>query len=224
MPGRMDSMSAPELGLMMFSTDQASRLTGLSKRRLGYWATTDFYTAEHGADAHRVAFGRVYSFLDLVALRTIALLVNKHRVHLSELRRVANALSDRRGNWAGWTFYVRARRVYWQATGTPDIFGTRYLGQIEMPIEMDKVIRDARNDIDEVRKRGESDIAHIVRNRWVAQRRWVMAGTRVPTSAIWDFHAAGYDAAAIVREYPRLRPKDVEAAIVFEEKQRQEAS
>lgn len=208
-----------ERELMLFSTEQASRLTGLSKRRLTYWAATEFYAAEHDIEERR-AFGRIYSFLDLVALRTISTLVNDHRVHLSELRRVAEALSDRRGDWAGWKFYVRGRRVFFQRPGSEEIHGTRQPGQIEMLIEMDEVIRRTRHGIDLARKRQETDIARIVRRRWVAQRRWVLAGTRIPTSAIWDFHKAGYNADAIIREYPRLTIPDVEAAIEFELNQR----
>ena len=49
---------------------------------------------------------------------------------------------------------------------------------------------------------------------------WVVAGTRIPTDAIWNFHRAGYDATAIIKEYPRLKAEDVRAAIEFEDKQR----
>jgi uncharacterized protein (DUF433 family) len=52
---------------------------------------------------------------------------------------------------------------------------------------------------------------------------WVVAGTRIPTEAIWNFHAAGYDAEAIIREYPRLTPDDVRAAIDFESRRHKAA-
>jgi len=41
----------------------------------------------------------------------------------------------------------------------------------------------------------------------------VLAGTRIPTSAIREFAAAGYNTAAILREYPTLTAKDVAAAL-----------
>jgi uncharacterized protein (DUF433 family) len=45
----------------------------------------------------------------------------------------------------------------------------------------------------------------------------VIKGTRVPTSAIWSFHVAGYDTEAIIAEYPTLEPADVEAAVAHEQ-------
>jgi uncharacterized protein (DUF433 family) len=213
-----------ETSLMLFSADQVSRLTGLSKRRLAYWARTDFYLAEHGGATARVPYGRVYSFLDLVALRTIAILVNKHAIHLSEMRRVAAELSDRRGDWAGFTFYVRDRRVYWQRAGESERYGTRQPGQAEMPIEMDRITRQAIAIVSRVRKRSASDIGKIVRNRFVAQRRWTIAGTRIGTEAIWYFHEQGYTPDAIIDQYPRLTVGDVEAAIRFESDRRRKVS
>jgi uncharacterized protein (DUF433 family) len=44
----------------------------------------------------------------------------------------------------------------------------------------------------------------------------VLAGTRIPTQAIWNFYRAGYKMLAILKEYPRLTAKDVQAAIEFE--------
>jgi uncharacterized protein (DUF433 family) len=49
----------------------------------------------------------------------------------------------------------------------------------------------------------------------------VLAGTRVPTAAVWNLHRAGYAVGAILREYPRLKPADVEVAIAFEGKSRE---
>jgi uncharacterized protein (DUF433 family) len=48
----------------------------------------------------------------------------------------------------------------------------------------------------------------------------VVAGTRVPTEAIWNFHEAGYDTDAIIREYPQITAADVRAAIMYEESRR----
>jgi uncharacterized protein (DUF433 family) len=44
-----------------------------------------------------------------------------------------------------------------------------------------------------------------------------------PTEAIWNFHAEGYDTHAIIREYPRLAPEDVRAAIDFESRRQRTA-
>jgi uncharacterized protein (DUF433 family) len=40
----------------------------------------------------------------------------------------------------------------------------------------------------------------------------VLAGTRIPVATVQRYLDAGYDTAAIIREYPSLTPADVEAA------------
>ena len=66
-------------------------------------------------------------------------------------------------------------------------------------------------------------IGKLSRNRYVVHNAWVVCGTRIPTTAIWNYHVAGYAPEAIVQEYPRLTPADVRAAIEFE-MQRQPAA
>jgi uncharacterized protein (DUF433 family) len=203
--------------LMLFSVDQVSRLTGLKKGRLAYWHNTDFFTAEHGEESHR-PFGRVYSFLDLVALRTIAELVNKHNVYLGELRKVAAHLSDRRGDWSGCRFLVGGRKVFWVPRGVSEeeIHGVHPPAQIEMQVAMDEITEDVKEAVAAAKRRSSDEIGKIVRHRNVAQNAHVLAGTRIPTLAVWSFHAEGYDAAAIQQQYPRLTPLDIDNAIEFE--------
>ena len=203
--------------VMLFSVDQVSRLTGLKKGRLAYWHSTDFYTAEHADEPHR-PYGRVYSFLDLVALRTLSVLVNQHRVYLGELRKVARQLSDRRGDWAGCKFLVGGRKVFWVPRGTSetDIRSAHPPGQTEMPVAMDEITRDVQQTVAAAQRRSEDEIGKIVQHRAVAQNAHVLAGTRIPTLAVWAFHREGYDSEEIQRQYPRLMPADVDAAITFE--------
>lgn len=42
-----------------------------------------------------------------------------------------------------------------------------------------------------------------------------ISGTRIPVTAIWHFHEAGYSASAIIKEYPTLAPEQIEAAITY---------
>ncbi len=210
---------------MLFSVDQVSRLTGLKKGRLAYWHNTDFYTAEHADEPHR-PYGRVYSFLDLVALRTLSVLVHQHRVYLGELRKVAELLSDRKGDWAGCKFLVGGRKVFWVPRGSSDadIRSAHPPGQIEMPVAMDEVTRDVQRAVAAAKQRSEDEIGKIVQHRTVAQNAHVLAGTRIPTLAVWSFHQEGYDNPAIQRQYPRLTSTDIDAAITFERRRHATAS
>jgi len=50
----------------------------------------------------------------------------------------------------------------------------------------------------------------------VSHNRPVIAGTRIPTSAIKSFNDAGYTVDEIIEEYPDLTPEDVKAALDYE--------
>jgi uncharacterized protein (DUF433 family) len=211
--------------LMLFSVDQVSRLAGVKKGRLAYWHKTDFYGAEHTDDDAR-RFGKVYSFLDLVALRTIAMMVNNHNIYLGELRKVAERLSDRKGDWAGCKFLVGGRKVFWVPRGAAEdeIQGVHPPNQIEMEVAMDEVIGDVRSAIAKARERSPDEVGQIVQHRNVASNAHVLAGTRIPTAAVWRFHVEGYDTGEIQKQYPRLAPEDIQAAIAFERRRHPVAS
>jgi uncharacterized protein (DUF433 family) len=76
---------------------------------------------------------------------------------------------------------------------------------------------------DRLRARQPEEIGQVRRNRYVVHNAWVVAGTRIPTAAIWNFHQAGYNPEQIISEYPRLTHADVQAAIEFETSRRSAA-
>jgi uncharacterized protein (DUF433 family) len=92
-----------------------------------------------------------------------------------------------------------------------------------MPIAMDTVTEDMREAIGRLRKRGPEVVGKVERRRYTAGHEPVVAGTRIPTRAIWQLFRAGYDREAIQREYPRLTAEDIDAALEWEQ-QRQRAS
>lgn len=82
--------------LMAFSVDHASRVTGLSKARLTRWDKLGFFSPEHLDEEDRGnPYARVYSFRDLVGLRTLKLLTDKYSVPLAELKKAATELEKR---------------------------------------------------------------------------------------------------------------------------------
>ena len=76
-----------------FSEEQVERLTGLTKAQLRYWDKTGFFAPKFADENRRRAYSRLYSFKDVVALRTISILRNQHNVPLQHLRKVAEKLS-----------------------------------------------------------------------------------------------------------------------------------
>lgn len=208
--------------LLGFTADQVCQLTGLTMRQLRYWDNMGFFRPRLGDEQRRRPYSRVYAFRDVVGLRAIATLRNKHRIPLQELRRVGSWLAERdESPWASLRLYLADRRVFFDDPATGVRIATRPAGQASFPFFMEAVVREVEQAVHKLRKRPNDDIGGVVRHRYVAHNAPVLAGTRIPTSAIWRFHQAGYAIDAILEEYPRLSAKDVRAAIAQEEQRRQ---
>ncbi len=205
--------------LLAFSADHVCRITGLSRRQLSYWDRTGFFVPQYVDKDRRRPFGRIYSFRDVVGLRAIAMLRNTHQVSLQELRRVGAWLAEHTGiPWSGLTLYVAGRQVFFDDPETGTRLGSRPLGQPVLPIAMQRIADETRTAADRLRERSPDEFGKVTRHRYVVHNAPVLAGTRIPTSAVWNFHKAGYDVTAIIREYPRLTADDVRAAIKYEKK------
>jgi len=198
--------------LFAFSIIRASRLTGLSASRLRYWDEIELYSPEFADEDRRHAYSRVYSFRDIVGLRTLARL--RERVPLKELRKLGTWLKQRYDSpWASLRFYLLGRQIL---IDDPQLGYKVSLpsGQLPLPaFPLEEVARETRRDVDRLRDRSSENIGKVVRHRHVMSNTPIIAGTRIPTSAIWEYHDAGYNAEQILREYPQLRLQDVEAAI-----------
>ncbi len=203
--------------LIAFTPEHVSRLTGLSLRQLRYWDATGFFAPTLIDDHGRKNFGRVYSFRDLVGLRTISIL--RDRVPLQELRRVGERLKQEHETpWSSIRFGLLGRRVvmYDPKSGQPTEPLREGQGQRVLPVAVSEIAAKMRSAAEKLRRRTAAEFGKIVRNRYVVHNAYVVAGTRIPSRAVWNFHQAGFSRTAIIREYPRLTRADVDAAIVFE--------
>lgn len=201
------------------SAEQVSKLTGLSKARLFAWDRQGFFKPSFAATNRRLPFSRVYSFEDVLALRTLAILRDEHNVPMGELRRVARAMQRETDRpWTSRKLYVFRRKV---AFDEPRSGRRRNIadGQfIEDCIELQSIADDIRAKARAMKGRQLETIGKIERHKFVMANSWVIAGTRIPTSAVKSFAEEGYSTAAILREYPDLRPADIEAALEHEKK------
>lgn len=199
-----------------FSEEQAERLTGVSTRQLRYWDSIDFYNPTYADPNRRVAFSRVYSFKDIVALRVLNILRNQYSVPLQHLRDVSGHLSGSQENrWTGIKLWVLNRRVVWEEPGTKlpqEIVSNQYV----VPMILETVANDTRNNVATFNVRPDADRGQVVRSRFISHNAYVIKGTRIPVDAIKRFAAAGYTTDQIMREYPDLNDKDIEAAIAHE--------
>lgn len=205
--------------LLGFTAEHVSRLTKLSERQVVYWDRTGFFSPAYTNPGR--AYGRVYTFRDLVGLRVISVLRVDHNLPLQELRRVGEWLRDQYDEpWSRLRFGLHGKTVIFfePSTGRPTEAsgqGQRILEVVEMEAIASEMYRKAETLRDRSAKVGK-----IEKRRQVVSSAWHIAGTRIHTKAIWNFHEAGYDTTAIIREYPHLQPEDVTAAIEFEKKLR----
>ncbi len=203
--------------LVAFTSEDVCRLTGLSMRQLRYWDATDFFSPTIVDDAGRRNFAKLYSFRDVVGLRTLAMLRNTHKLPLQELRRVGAWLLQQYAQpWSTLKLGLNGRRVAFNdpTTGLPtEVNDGR---QTVISVAILPIANEVGKEAEKMRRRGQAQVGKLVRNRYVVHNAWVVSGTRVPTTAIWNFHVAGYSPRQIVGEYPRLKIKDVKAAIDFE--------
>jgi DNA-binding transcriptional MerR regulator len=203
--------------ILAFTADNVCRLTGLSGRQLRYWDATDFFSPELLDEYKQRAFGRIYSFRDVVGLRTIAVLRNLHRIPLQELRRVGEWLQvHHESPWSTLRFALSGRKVVFADPGTQHYLEATGGGQSVMQIALEPIASEMRQAAQQLRERSTEQFGSVLRKRYVVQNAWVLAGTRIPTQAVWNFHQAGFSPEALIHEYPRLTPVDVKAAIEFE--------
>lgn len=194
--------------LAAFSVEHAARVTGLSMSRLTRWDKEGFFSPEHADENDRGnPYSRVYSFVDLVGLRTLAILTNEYRISLGELRKTYPELKKRvKRPWSDTQLAVWKGKVVWDVSTLPTDRHGQYLGRhIKLPAITEEVAQKAN----ELRKRKKEQWGVIERHKFVAHNAPVIAGTRIPVSAIESFIRAGFADKAILGEYPSLTAFDV---------------
>jgi uncharacterized protein (DUF433 family) len=194
-----------------FSADQVVRLTGLSMRQLAYWDELGFFQPQYASGDRRSPYSRIYSFKDVVGLRTLSILRNKYKCSLPHLRDVAEKLSAySKTPWADLTLYVLKQKVQFD---DPETGRTRGVvdGQYAL-LPISSIIEDVRKEAARLRERAPEQIGVIEKRRYVAHNAAVISGTRIRVSTILRFIEAGYSTADILKEYPSLTEADVEAA------------
>lgn len=203
--------------VIALTEDHVARVTGLSVSQLRSWDKKGFFTPKHAYDIRNSAYSRIYSFKDVVGLKTVETLRRKYKIGFSKLTEVANELRKRGfEHWADTTLYVLKKDVYFKDPRTGTVENLRD-GQFAM-LEVLDVINDVKAKVEEIRQRDKSAVGSVERHKFVARNSWVISGTRIPTAAIKRYHEAGYSKQQIIDEYPSLTAEDIDAALLHEEK------
>ena len=198
-----------------FTADQVERLTGLSGSRLREWDRTGFFAPAFAFENRRSPYSRIYSFKDVVGLRTLAILRDRHHVSMSHLRDVAKRLSAYSGApFADLKLHVVNGEVHVLEPDTDRVVGVRS-GQAAMAVVLRDVWNDVRVEAEKLKYRRPEQIGQIETQRFRLHGAPVVAGTRIPVSAIKSLSDDGFSVQQIIEEYPTLTPSDISAAIQY---------
>ncbi|MFC6048044.1 DUF433 domain-containing protein [Methylobacterium hispanicum] len=196
-----------------FTEEEAQRVTGISLTQLRYWRRTSFFVPSLKVELGEGDESRLYSFRDLVCLQVLDRLRNGSGVSLQHLRDVKQRLADMGDDvWAKTTLYVLKKRVVFHnpETGEREEVLT---GQGVLSIPLEIVRADMARSVKTMRARKDESVGQIQTVKGLARSKPVIAGTGIQVASIKAFAEAGYSVDQILKEYPSLTERDVEAAI-----------
>lgn len=190
----------------------AARLAGVSERQLNYWDENGLLSPGVRRRLSPRNHVRLYDFQDLLELLVIKALQDAN-AHTRVIRRVVEHLRSR-GYERPLTelrFAVVGKRVYFQhpdGSGEGDAAPDQVvLWQVLQLEPLRQRIRDAASGHRHPDLAGE-----VVKQRGTLGSKAVFAGTRTPVEALWPYLRRGYSTEDILRAFPHLSERDVDAA------------
>ncbi len=202
-----------------YTPEQAMRVTGVSVAALRKWDVEGTLPPEFDLVGSRGEQFAVYSFQDLIAMQALAWLQRVPGVSLVPPTEVGKLLKTQVQLHEGALGLEQAGDVL-VLVGPAGRIGLLALkGNVTIPDELqrfDFLVRDTERRSSVLNERTPDQVGRIEPLGGEPGRRSVLAGTRIPTIAVWEFHEAGYSVPEILEQYPRLTPVDVESAITYE--------
>lgn len=193
-----------------YTTEQAATVAHVSPRRVSYWASSGVLIPGVVYDPDASPRRALYSFADVVGLRTLGILRDRYGLSLQSLRQAADFLrSHAERPWSELRLWVRGIDLLFRAPATGDLLSTGRPGQTAIAIEIEAVALDAERDSEALGRRDPADIGLTERRRGVQGNRLVVRGTRIPVESILELAQDGYSVSQIVSAFPPLVLEDV---------------
>jgi uncharacterized protein (DUF433 family) len=210
--------------ILAFSAEQVQRITGLTDQQLRRLDRAGVLSPTLGEEDRHRPFSRVYSFRDVVALRAIALI--RESVPLEQLRALGAWLREHaQCEWSRLSFEIGSGCIDFGDSDSSQETASSPNGHAGLrTIAMQDIADEMTHAAQELRVRDANDPGNIKRQRFVLNNAPVLAGTRIPTSIVWNYIHAGYSADDVLRGFPSLTPEDVAAALEYEKANRLSAA
>lgn len=197
-----------------YTTDQAARVANVSSRRVRYWADSGVLVPSVANDQTASPQVALYSFADVVGLRTLGILRDRHGLSLQRLRQAADFLRAHvERPWSELRLWIRGSDLLFRAPTTGTLHSTGKPDQTAFALEIEPVALDAERASEALGHRDPASIGLTERRRGVQGNRLVVRGTRIPVESILNLAGDGYSAQAIVDAYPSLTLGDVTAIL-----------
>lgn len=212
------SESGQNEDLLAFAPKEVSAITGLSEGQLEYWRNTDLFTPTL-ANEPRVAFGRLYTFRDVVGLRTMSVLINEHNIPTRHLRKIQPWLKEQSATpWASLRLHVAGREIFIHDDEIQRYVSSNPGGQTALELlDIAPVVTYVRDRIAKLRQRTHKDVGRIEQTPYTLGNRPRLAKTRIPTSLIWELSQEdGWSEQQILERWPYITVEDIHAAVQYE--------
>lgn len=130
-----------------YTIEQAARLTGVTRRQIEYWVKTDLVRQTVQVDGWK---RRLFSFFDLVELRTVARLRDDGRISLQRVRRVVRELEKVRDRpLRQCTLLTDGATVYYVAEESGAVIDVLSSWQTVIAVSLDGVEWELRRELAE---------------------------------------------------------------------------
>lgn len=206
--------------LLAYEPKHVSRLTGVPAGTLMAWADDGLYVPQTVLVDNRGGQWHVYSFDELVEIHALWWLYSRCHVATETLRLVSAAIRDpSAARWSQLCVGPAGVRIESSAPDRQVVVAESASSRRETEecVARDDLVQEAERLSARLLERTPDQIGRIEPLGGEPGRRPVLAGTRIPTVAVWEFHEAGYTTAGIIEQYPRLTEDDVASAIAFEQ-------
>lgn len=135
---------------MNFNTATVARITGLTKRQIGHWDTTDLIKPSvQGAEGSGTT--RLYSFIDLVQL-TVAKRLKDSGVSIQKLRKslwyLKTNMPDIKRPLVDLRFLTDGETIFIITKDSEEILNTLKGGQLVFTLALGKIVEDLRGEVD----------------------------------------------------------------------------
>ena len=198
-------LAVPNESLVVFTLDRVVRLTGFSVSQLSYWSRTGLSepAVERRLTPHRAV--RLYSYDDVLSLLIIRALQDQKistryvRQIVEHIRRQGFKMGELQFAIAGSRVHFKTPEGEWEDADRPQPVLTQILD-----------LKPLRARLAAATERDPGLVGKTERRRGAMGSKELVAGTRIPVSAVEHFLARGIAVSEILEAYPQLQERDVE--------------